>query len=218
MAVIKTILFDLDGTLADSLESIAFCANKTLQVLGLGPIEKDAYRYLVGDGAAKLIERALLKCGDSNLRLFDRAFAEYTAVFEKHCMYRVRPYPGITETLQALKQAGVQTAVLSNKPHERTVKVIRDLFGDNIFDVVLGQKPEIKRKPSPEGVYAILDMLQADKDQVLYLGDTDTDMKTGKSAGVFTVGALWGFRDRTELEKNGADAVIERPEELLKFL
>ena len=216
--MIKTILFDLDGTLADSLDSIAYCANKALHVLGLGPIEKDAYRYLVGDGAAKLIERALLKCGDTKLKFFDRAFAAYTDVFEKHCMYRVKPYPGITETLQALKRAGIQTAVLSNKPHERTLRVISDLFGENMFDVVLGQIPVIKRKPSPEGVYAILDMLQAGKEQVLYLGDTDTDMKTGKSAGVFTVGVLWGFRDRAELEENGADAVIEKPEDILKFI
>lgn len=216
--MIKAAIFDLDGTLADTLDSIAYCANETLRRQGYAPIEKQEYRYLVGDGAATLVERALKKSGDTELAHFTEAMQDYTEIFEEYCMYKVKPYEGIVSTLEALKHAGIKTAVLSNKPHPRTMKVIRDLFGEGMFDVVAGQKPEIEKKPSPEGVFAILRELQLEKDEVLYLGDTNTDMKTGKSAGVFTIGVLWGFRDRQELEENHADAIIAEPAEILKYL
>lgn len=214
----KAVIFDLDGTLADTLESIAYCANETLKRQGFASIEKEEYRYLVGDGAAKLIERALIKSGDQSLVCFDKAMQDYAEIFEKHCMYHVKPYEGIVSTLHALRAAGVKAAVLSNKPHERTLQVIKDLFGDGLFQVVAGQRPEIERKPSPAGVFAIMKEFGVSADEVLYLGDTNTDMKTGKSAGVFTIGVLWGFRDRKELEENHADAVIENPAEIFKYI
>lgn len=216
--MIKAVIFDLDGTLADSLESIAYCTNTVLRGLGFAPIEKNVFRYLVGDGAAKLVERALQRSGDEELALFDRAFSEYTAVFEKYCMYQVKPYPGIVETLRALREAGIRTAVLSNKPHEQTQDVICSLFGKEAFDVVMGQRPGIERKPSPAGVFAILEELGLGKEEALYLGDTNTDMLTGKAAGLFTVGVLWGFRDREELEAYQADALIEKPMEIMEYV
>ena len=216
--MIKAVIFDLDGTLADTLESIAYCANETLRRQGLAPIEKNEYRYLVGDGAATLVERALKKSGDEKLKCFEQAMQDYTEVFEEYCMYQVKPYEGIVSTLKALKEAGIKTAVLSNKPHPRTLKVIADLFGEGMFDVVAGQKPDVEKKPSPAGVFEIMKELHLAKEEVLYLGDTNTDMKTGKSAGVFTVGVLWGFRDRQELEDNHADAIIKEPVELLRYL
>lgn len=179
--MIKAAIFDLDGTLADTLDSIAYCANETLRRQGFAPIEKQEYRYLVGDGAATLIERAMVKSGDTELACFEQAMKDYTEIFEEYCMYRVKPYEGM-------------------------------------FDVVAGQKPEIAKKPSPEGVFAILKELQLEKDEVLYLGDTNTDMKTGKSAGVFTIGVLWGFRERAELEENHADAIIAEPAEIFRYL
>lgn len=214
----KAVIFDLDGTLADTLESIAYCANETLKKQGFAPIDKEEYRYLVGDGAVKLVERALIKSGDTSLACFERAMQDYSEIFEKYCMYHVKPYEGIVSTLHALQEAGVKTAVLSNKPHPRTLQVIGDLFGEGLFQVVAGQRPEIERKPSPAGVFAIMKELGVRADEVLYLGDTNTDMKTGKSAGVFTIGVLWGFRDRKELEESHADAVIARPEELMNYL
>lgn len=216
--MIKAVIFDLDGTLADTLNSIEYCCNEALRRQGFAPIEKDEYRYLVGDGAATLIERALKRSGDSDLTCFEQAMKDYTEIFEEYCMYRVKPYEGIESTLKELKSAGIKTAVLSNKPHPRTLKVIADLFGEGMFDVVAGQKPEIEKKPSPAGVYAILKELELEKSEVLYLGDTNTDMKTGKSAGVFTIGVLWGFRDRKELEENHADAIIAVPAEILQYI
>lgn len=132
-------------------------------------------------------------------------------------MYQVRPYEGIPELLAALKAQKVKLAVLSNKPHAETVNVIETLYGKGYFDVIEGQKEGMAIKPSPDGVFRILGRLELTAADILYLGDTATDMKTGKSAGAFTVGALWGFRQREELETGGADAIIEYPLELLRY-
>ena len=122
------------------------------------------------------------------------------------------------DLLEELKKRGIRVTVFSNKPHENTCKVIHDLFGDEVFDVVQGQTETIKKKPSPDGVYLISEKLGIPVEDMLYVGDTDTDMQTGKNAGAFTVGVLWGFRDRTELEENHADAIIAHPQELLNYL
>ena len=133
-------------------------------------------------------------------------------------MYKVEPYEGIRELLTALKERGIRLAVLSNKPHERTKEVISTIFGDECFDVVRGQMDGVPKKPSPEGVFKILEELSLNAEDILYLGDTGTDMQTGKSAGAFTIGALWGFRQKEELIENGADAIIENPLQLLDYL
>lgn len=214
----KAVIFDLDGTLADTIACLAYCTNHTLTRLGLPAIAEEEFKRMVGDGAAKQIERALIKAGDTQLSCFDKALELYLEFFEKNCMYQVKPYAGIKEALQRLKKEGMKLAVLSNKPHPMTQDVIHSLFGDNLFDAIAGQKPGVAKKPSPEGVFAILRKLQLTPQEVLYLGDTNTDMKTGKAAGVFTVGVLWGFRDQKELEENHADAIITKPEEIFKYL
>ena len=150
--------------------------------------------------------------------IFEEAFALYREIFKENCMYEVKPYEGIRELLAKLKEAGVAIAVLSNKPHAETISVIETLFGKDYFDVIQGQKEGVAIKPSPEGVFQILETLSLTAEDILYLGDTSTDMKTGKSAGAFTVGALWGFRERAELEENHADAIIAHPLELLEYL
>ena len=133
-------------------------------------------------------------------------------------MYQVKPYDDIPKLLAALKEKGLKITVLSNKPHAQTIDVVETLFGKGYFDVIQGQKPEVPIKPSPAGVYEILKQLSLKIDDILYLGDTGTDMQTGKSAGVFTVGVLWGFRKREELEENGADAIIAQPLEALEYI
>ncbi len=212
----KAVIFDLDGTLTDSLESIKVSADKAIGEFGFGPYTKEQYKYFVGDGADTLIERCLEAGGDKGLAYFDRAFVEYQKIFQEYCMYRVVPYDGIRELLAELKERGIKIAVLSNKPHERTKDVIYTLFGEGYFDVVQGQIAGVEKKPSPAGVFCILEQLTAD--EILYLGDTGTDMQTGKSAGAVTIGALWGFREREELLENHADYVIEKPLELLQYV
>ncbi len=214
----KAVIFDLDGTLSDSIHSIKYCCDKAVAPYGYGPFSVKEYCYFVGDGAANLVKRALIAGGDTELSHFDEAFARYREIFAENCMYQVKPYEGIRELLAALKEKGVAIAVLSNKPHAETINVIESLFGKGYFDYVQGQKENVAIKPSPEGVFQILEALELKAEDILYLGDTSTDMKTGKNAGAFTIGALWGFRERKELEENHADAVIENPLQLLDYL
>ena len=214
----KAVIFDLDGTLSDSIHSIKYCTDKVLSEWGYEPFTEKEYCYFVGDGAANLIKRALIARGDTKLQYFEEAFARYKEIFRKNCMYEVKPYEGIIELLDALKKKGLAIAVLSNKPHAETIQVIETLFGKDYFDVIQGQKENVAIKPSPEGVFQILKQLSLTPEEILYLGDTSTDMKTGKGAGAFTIGALWGFREREELEDNHADAIIENPLQLLEFV
>lgn len=214
----KAVIFDLDGTLSDSIASIKYCGDKALEAFGFGPFSEQQYKYFVGDGAANLIRRALTAGGDKELVHFQEAYALYREIFRENCMYQVKPYEGIPELIAGLKERGIKIAVLSNKPHEETVNVIETLFGEGCFDSIQGQKENVAIKPSPEGVFQILKVLELTAEEILYLGDTATDMKTGKSAGAYTVGALWGFRDRTELEEGGADVIIECPLQVLELL
>ena len=213
----RAVIFDLDGTLSDSIQSIKYSGDKAMEAFGYGPFSVEQYKYFVGDGAANLVRRALEAGGDTKLSHFEEAYGLYREIFKENCMFRVRPYEGIRELLAALKAQEVKIAVLSNKPHAETVNVIESLFGKGCFDVIQGQKENVAIKPNPEGAFRILALLGLDTSEVVYLGDTATDMKTGKNAGFFTVGALWGFRDRQELEENGADAIISHPLELLRY-
>ena len=214
----KAVIFDLDGTLSDSIASIKYCCDKAVGALGYVPFSEQQYKYFVGDGAANLVRRALSAGGDKELSHFSEAFALYREIFRENCMYQVKPYEEIPELLDRLKERGVKIAVLSNKPHVETVNVIESLFGRDYFDCIQGQKDDVAIKPSPEGVFQILKQLKVRVEDILYLGDTATDMKTGKNADAFTVGALWGFRDRVELEEGGADAIISHPLQVLEFL
>lgn len=214
----KAVIFDLDGTLADSIESIAYCANTALAHLGYGPFEKCDYKQFVGDGARKLLERCLLHRGEESLEHITQFEEEYRELFKEYCTYQVKPYEGIIPLLEELKRNEIQIAVLSNKPHERTVDVVESLFGRDCFDMIVGQSETREKKPSPEGVYYISDKLNLPLSEIIYVGDTKTDMQTGKNAGLFTVGVLWGYRDEKELREHQADVIIKYPEELLEYL
>ncbi len=214
----KAVVFDLDGTLSDSLKSIKYCADQAIAPWGYGPFSDEEYKYFVGDGAANLIKRCLKAAGDLKLTHYEEAFARYREIFKDNCMYQVKPYDGIPQLLAALKEKGLKITVLSNKPHAQTIDVVETLFGEGYFDVIHGQKQDVPIKPSPAGVYKILEQLSLKIEDILYLGDTGTDMQTGKSAGAFTIGALWGFRKREELEENGADAIVAHPLEVLKYV
>ena len=214
----KAVIFDLDGTLTNTLKSIWKSANLALADVGLPTFEVDRYRYFVGDGVDELVRRALVANGDEELVCFEQVRERYLYHFEKYVNYEVKPYDGICELLAALKERGILMAVNSNKPHERTVEVVEEIFGKGTFDMLVGQCEERARKPAPDGVLHIMDKLRLTPDEVVYLGDTCVDMQTGKSAGVYTLGALWGFRDRQELKENHADAIIEHPMEVLDYI
>ena len=214
----KAVIFDLDGTLADTIAPITYCGNLALSRFGLPSFGEEDYKHFVGDGAAMLIRRALLAAGDERLEHFDEVYETYLEIFAKDCMYQVKPYEGICALLEELKRLSVRIAVLSNKPDRDSLRVVEALFGKGYFDFVQGQREDIPRKPDPAGVYRIMEAFVLPAGDFLYVGDSGVDMKTGRAAGIFTVGVLWGFRDRGELVENGADAVISKPLELLSHL
>lgn len=213
----KACIFDLDGTLADTIESIWWSSNEALAAVGLPPQPMEDYKYYAGDGAKVLIEKALAAAGDKELKNFEKAYAIYGDFFKKDCTYKVTVFDGIRETLDALKQRGFKLAVLSNKPHARSLDVVNKLFGSGYFDMVQGQVDGVPRKPAPDGALKIAKAFGVRPDECLYVGDTNTDMQTGRGAGMFTVGVLWGFRPRKELEENRAMEIISHPSELVKI-
>lgn len=216
--MMKACIFDLDGTLTNTLESMTFSVNETLKEMGLPAITSEQCRQFVGNGARVLMECALKASGDESLARIEEGMRIYGRVFGENCNYHVAPYDGVTAMLQALKEKKIHLAVLSNKPHMQAVDVVETTFGKDVFEVIQGQCDQIPRKPDPEGVYRILDRLGVPPKEGIYLGDSEVDMRTGKAAGLLTIGANWGFRTREILIESGADAVIDHAEELLKFL
>ena len=211
----KACIFDLDGTLADTLESMSVCSNRVIEPLGYAPLPTENFRYYAGDGAKTLIERVLRDAGDAKLVHFEEVYQAYSEIFDKDCTYKVEVFDGMRETLKDLKALGVKLAVLSNKPHAQTKKVISNLFGDELFDWVQGQQEGIEKKPDPSGALKIAENFGIKPEECMYIGDTNVDMMTGNRAGMFTVGVLWGFRGRKELMDNHAHALAEKPEDLL---
>jgi len=214
----KAAVFDLDGTLADTLESIATAANKTLNILGYQNLPTENYKYYAGDGAKALMLRVLKDSGDVTGSRLDEMAPIYADVFEEYCMYKVQPYAGIPELIRSLKDMGMKIAVLTNKPHKRALDVLADLFAPKTFDFIQGQSDDIPRKPDPAGAFMIADALKIAPEECIYLGDTDTDMQTGRAAGMFTIGVLWGFRDEQELISNGAQALVKTPADVTELL
>lgn len=214
-------MFDLDGTIADTLESIAYSANKTLVACGLEARPVEEYKYYAGDGADVLVMRALKAASNSVEQaeeLYSKAREIYREVFVDACMYHVKPFDGIIEMLDALKNQGIKIGVLTNKPHARGVEVVTELFSEGYFDCIMGQKEGVPKKPDPSGARLMLEEFGVSPEECIYVGDTNVDMQTGKNTGMFTVGVLWGFRERDELVNNKADAIIEHPLDLLKYV
>ncbi len=212
--MIKACIFDLDGTLANTLESMAYVANHIMRGFGLKELPVENFRYYCGEGANMLMRRCLKDAGDPELTRFEEGQRMYREMFAEDPMYKVTHYEGMLETLAELKRRGKKLAVCSNKPHPAAVKVIGIMF-PGIFDTVLGQSEKVPRKPSPVGPQMIAKELGAAPSECVYIGDTRTDMLTGKAAGMFTVGALWGFRTREELIAGGADLLAGCPAQLL---
>lgn len=214
----KACIFDLDGTLTDSLDSLTYSVNETLKELGQPVITDEQCRNFVGNGARCLIEKALIATGDTHLAKIEEAMRVYGRVFGENCTYHVKPYEGIQEMLKALKDAGIRIAVVSNKPHRQSVNVVHAIFGEDVFDRIQGQCDEYPRKPDPTAVLEVLKEFEVNPAEGIYIGDSEVDMKTGKAAGMLTIGVNWGFRTKELLEESGADATIDHAEELLKFL
>lgn len=214
----KACIFDLDGTLTDTLESLIYSVNLSLEEMGLQKISGEQCRSFVGNGARYLMEQALRAAGDAEASRLDEAMEVYGRIFGANCMYHVIPYEGIEALLGELKERGIKLCVLSNKPHRQTVDVVESIFGREYFDFIQGQTEEIPRKPNPAGIYELLRKLDVRKEECLYVGDSEVDIATGRAAGVKSVGVEWGFRDRQVLIDAGAGYLINRPDQLLQFI
>lgn len=212
----KCCIFDLDGTLLDTLDAITYTGNLTMESIGLLPAEREDYKYMVGDGAATLVERLLKRGGDPECTKFDQALEVYQKEFTIHSMDGVGPYDGIVEMLEVLKKENTKIAVLSNKPHPRTIENIETIFGKGYFDHIQGEMESqgVKKKPDPSGVYQTMANLGMKKEECLYIGDTNTDMMTGRNAGLDTVGVTWGFRPEEELRSFDPAYIAHHPSQI----
>jgi len=204
------VLFDLDGTLLNTLDDLADSCNIVLQEMGLPTHATDAYRYFVGDGVEILARRVLPegRRSDGDVAAF---VPRMRTVYAARETLKTRPYPGVPEMLDELTRRGLPLAVLSNKPDEATRSVVGKLLGIEHFALIRGALPGVPKKPDPAAAIGIAAELDIPPASFLYLGDTGTDMRTATGAGMYPVGALWGFRDRRELVDGGAAVVIEAP-------
>lgn len=213
----KVCIFDLDGTLTDTIESIAYSVNLTLKELGLMQLTQEQCMAFAGNGARNLMEQSLRAAGDEELQLIDKAMEVYGRVFKENCTYHAAPFAGIKPLLAKLKEMGLQLSVLSNKPHLQTIDVVNSFFEEGTFAYIQGQREDVPRKPDPAGALLIANSLEASIDECLYIGDSDTDMMTGKAAGMTTIGVLWGFRTREVLREYGADYIVDKPEDIVSI-
>jgi phosphoglycolate phosphatase len=212
---LRAVLFDLDGTLADSLADLANATNWALTQLGCPTHPLESYRYFVGEGARELCARALPA---DKQNLVDDALRLMRERYDAHCFDLTKLYPGIPELISVLAERHYRLAVLSNKPDVFTERMISRYFNPSPFTIVRGQLPNVPLKPDPTAALRISQEIGVPPAQWLYLGDTNTDMRTARAAGMHAVGVLWGFRDREELVESGAEHIVAKPEEVLRLL
>lgn len=208
MPKIKACIFDLDGTLLYTLDSIAAPTNAALKEYGFDEQPLEAYKTFVGDGYRNCVKRALTAAGDTELSKEEEVYAFGKRLYDEDPMYEVKPFDGMTEALSRLKEAGIKLAVLTNKPHGSAIAVVEHFFGKETFDFIRGQIDGRPIKPDPKCADDILEAFNVKPEECGYFGDSNTDMKMGKGAGFLTVGVLWGYRSREELEENHADIII----------
>jgi phosphoglycolate phosphatase len=214
---IQAALFDLDGTLIDTLEDISDAMNSVLMGHGFPSHSYEAYKYFIGHGIRRLVERAL----PENMRgenWVSRCYNEMIAAYQQNYMHKTRIYDGIGEALQAFREEGLRLAVFSNKAHELTLPLVHALFGKQVFEVVLGARQGFPAKPAPDGALFIAKEMALLPGQFIYIGDTHTDMETALAAGMFPVGALWGYRTEEELKSSGAKQIVSHPLNLTGLL
>lgn len=210
-------IFDLDGTLLNTIADLANATNYALKECGYPTHNIDEYRYFVGNGINKLFERALPEEDrtDNNISKIRALFIPY---YNEHNADLSRPYDGITNLLEQLQSKGIQIAVASNKYQEATYKLIKQYFPQIAFVQILGQREGVPTKPDPSVINEIVAKSDVEKDKVVYVGDSCVDMQTGINAQVTTIGVSWGFRPRTELESYHPDFIADKPEEILQYL
>lgn len=215
---IKGVIFDLDGTLLDSLSDISSAMNTVLVRNGFPSHEECTYRYFVGDGAEELIRRSVPKEVSSDSAEISRLLSELGEEYARNLFVQTKPYEEIIEMLKILRSRGLKLGVLSNKMDRFAKQTVDYYFKDQQIDSVCGAREDFPKKPHPAGAFWVADQMGVEAEDCLFLGDTKTDMLTAQGAGMFGVGVLWGFRDAEELLLSGALYLIDTPLEILDLL
>ena len=211
------VLFDLDGTLADTLEDLADAMDRVLRGEGLPEHSYAEYQRMIGHGIHQLVSAAL-PADRRDQQTIDRCFGLMMADYGEHSLVKTHPYDDVAELLTALQARGLKLAVLSNKADEPTQRIAAALFADGALDAVAGARPDVPLKPDPAGALRAAASLGLEPGRMLYVGDSPTDMRTAIAAGMTPVGVSWGFRTRDELAEAGASVVLDHPLELLGLL
>ena len=211
----KTLIFDMDGTLIDSLEDIALCMNEVLKSLNLPTHKINDYKYFVGGGVDILVENALDK--NTSTEIKEKVTKEFKKIYDQEVHNNTKPYEGVYDLLDSLKD-NYNLAILSNKPHEFTLAYAQKFFSMYDFKEIHGQKKEIAKKPDPIAALNIAKSLETNVQDCYFIGDTKVDMQTSRNANMIGIGVLWGFRDESELRDNGADFIVEKPVDILDIL
>lgn len=210
----KCCIFDLDGTIINTIQSLTYTISLTMKHFDYGTIDEVHTRKFVGDGFKKLVERALIYCGDEKLIHYEEALTVYERIFKEYCLYQLKPYDGVPEFLKFLKNKGIKIAVLTNKSHDRAVECVETVYGKGFFDLITGEGNGVKCKPDPAGALMTAEKLHAEPWECLYFGDTNTDMRTGIGAGMDTAAVTWGVRERAELEAFHPKYMIGHPDQI----
>lgn len=207
----QAVIFDLDGTILDTLDDLANSLNACLAMHGFPTRTIQEVRRFVGNGIHKLVERGVPEGTDSAKT--EAVFADFRVYYKQHCEEKTKPYDGIMRLLNQLREDGYQLAVVSNKADE-AVQILCEQYFHGIFAVTVGEREGVKKKPAPDSVYAVLQELGIGKSQAVYVGDSEVDIETARNAGMNCISVSWGFRDTEELLANGASDVIAAPEEI----
>lgn len=210
------VIFDLDGTLVNSLEDLADSANEALAKYGFNGHPSTAYKKFIGNGLRQLVKNASPK--DTDECLIDSILQDLRIIYNKNYLNKTRPYDKVHSMLDALKELGIKMAVCSNKPDMLTNEIIEKIIGKEYFDVIFGEREGIPRKPDPTSLLEAARYLEVEPDKTIYLGDSGGDMICAKNAGMFAAGALWGFRDKEELVECGAQILFSHLMELVEYI
>lgn len=211
----KAVIFDLDGTLLNTLDDLSASVNHALSAFGFPERTVSEVRSFIGNGVVKLMERSVPAGIDGET--FEKCFAAFRGHYLAHMYDTTEPYSGIIELLDELEKRGIKTSVVSNKLHAGVTGLCSDFFGGRLT-AAFGVSDESERKPAPANVFKALGFMGVQKRDAVYVGDSEVDVQTAKNAGIDCIGVTWGYRDESELLKNGADIIVRKPEEILKYV
>lgn len=209
------VFFDLDGTLLDTLDDLRDSVNTILGRHDLPPITRPEAAHFLGNGAAHLVHSALK--GRATEEAEQKILEEYKLFYQQHCRIRTAPYAGVMDLLADLKRAGVRMAVVSNKPDPAVKELNTAFFGEEL-EAAIGEKPGVRRKPAPDTLFEAMRLMGAERENCVYIGDTEVDIQTAKNAAMPCISVSWGFRSVSELKEAGADIIADSAEELKKIL